>query len=100
MRSRCACFLSRDLSRGPAARMAATSPTSWWEDSLLCAAATCRNIVSSEGEKAGLSLYTFDPMAAFGGGTRLAEKTSSAGLSVWLEDDPVHVTASAYKDIL
>ena len=53
----------------------------------------------NEGEKAGLLLYTFDPVAAFSGGTRLAAKTSSAGLSVWLEDNPVHLTASAYKDI-
>ena len=42
-----------------------------FEDILIGTAATCRNIVSSEGEKAGLSLFTFDPVAAFGGGTRL-----------------------------
>ena len=60
---------------------------------------TCRNIVSSEGEKAGLSLYTFDPVSAFGGGLRLMAKTSTAGMSVWLEEDPVHLTASTYKDI-
>ena len=70
-----------------------------FEDILLGAAATCWNIVSNEGEKAGLLLYTFDPVAAFSGGTRLAARTSSAGLSVWLEDNPVHLTASAYKDI-
>ena len=38
-------------------------------------------------------------MAAFGGGTRLAAKSSSAGISVSLEEDPVHLTATAYKDI-
>ena len=38
-------------------------------------------------------------MSAFGGGPRLTAKTSTAGMSVWLEEDPVHLTASAYKDI-
>ena len=50
-------------------------------------------------QKAGLSLYTFDPVAALGGGDKLSAKTSSAGLSAWLDDDPVHLTATAYKDI-
>ena len=70
-----------------------------FENILINAASTCRNIVSSEGEKAGLSLYTFDPVSAFGGGPRLTAKTSTAGMSVWLEEDPIHLTASAYKDI-
>ena len=38
-------------------------------------------------------------MSAFGGGPRLIAKTSTAGLSVWQEEDPVHLTSSAYKDI-
>ena len=70
-----------------------------FEDILMGAAATCRNIVSSEVEKAGLTLFTFDPVSALSGGSRLMAKTSTAGMSVWLEDDPVHLTASAYKDI-
>ena len=70
-----------------------------FEDILVSAASTCRNIVSGEGEKAGLSLFTFDPVSAFGGGPRLIAKTSTAGLSVWQEEDPVHLTSSAYKDI-
>ena len=70
-----------------------------FEDILIGAAASCRSIVSSKGEKAGMSLFTFDPVAAFGGGPRLKAKTSLAGMSVWLEDDPVHLTASAFKDI-
>ena len=70
-----------------------------FEDILIGTAATCRNIVSSEGEKAGLSLFTFVPMVAFGGGARLTAKTSSAGLSVWLADDPVPLTSTAYKNI-
>ena len=69
-----------------------------FEDIVLSAPYTCRNVISSEGEKAGLSLFTFDPLAAFGGGARLAAKLSSGGLSEWLEEDPVHLTATAYKD--
>ena len=38
-------------------------------------------------------------MATFGGGQKLATKTSLAGLSVWQENDPVHLTSAAYKDI-
>ena len=38
-------------------------------------------------------------MSAFGGRPRLIAKTSTAGLSVWQEEDPVHLTSSAYKDI-
>ena len=70
-----------------------------FEDILISAASTCRNIISSEREKAGLSLYTFDPVSAFGGGPRLTAKTSTASMSVWLEEDPVHLIAFAYKDI-
>ena len=70
-----------------------------FEHILTGAASTARNIVASEGEKAGLSLYTFDPVAALGGGDKLSAKTSSAGLSAWLDNDPVHLTATAYKDI-
>ena len=50
-------------------------------------------------QKAGLSLCTFDPVAALGGGDKLSAKTSSAGLSAWLDDDPVRLTATADKDI-
>ena len=70
-----------------------------FEDILMGAASSCHNVIAGEGEKAGLSLYTFDPVAAFGGGQKLAAKTSSAGLSVWQENHPVHLTSAAYKDI-
>ena len=56
-------------------------------------------MISVEGEKAGQSLYTFNAISAFGGGEKLAAKTSFAGMSVWRADDPVHLTATAYKDI-
>ena len=68
-------------------------------DILMGAASSCRNVITSEGEKSGLSLYTFDPVAAFGGGQKLAAKASSAGLIVWQENDPVHLTSAAYKDV-
>ena len=45
------------------------------------------------GQQAGLTV------AAFGGGQKLAANTSSAGLSVWKENHPVHLTSAAYKDI-
>ena len=68
-------------------------------DILMGAASSCRNVITSEGEKSGLSLYTFDPVAAFGGGQKLAAKASSAGLIVWQENDPVNLTSAAYKDV-
>ena len=40
------------------------------------AASSCCNVIAGEGEKAGLSLYTFNPVAAFGGGQKQATKTS------------------------
>ena len=70
-----------------------------FEDILMGAASSCRNVIAGEGEKAGLSLYTFDPVAAFGGGQKLAAKTSSAGLSVWQENDPVHLTSAALRTL-
>ena len=53
-------------------------------------------LIGCEGEKAGQSLFTFDPVSAFCGRSRLTAMTSTAGMSVWLEDD---LMASAYKDI-
>ena len=41
-----------------------------FEDILLGAASSCCNVIASEGEKAGWSLYTFDPVAVFGGGQK------------------------------
>ena len=68
-----------------------------FEDILKSAATSYHNIISTEGEKAGLALYTFSTISAFGGGKKLAAKTSSAGMSVWRSDDPgpVHLTAAA-----
>ena len=70
-----------------------------FQDFLQLVATNCNDIISTEGVKAGLALYTFSTVSAFGGGEKLSAKTSSAGMSVWHSDDPVHLTAAAYKDI-
>ena len=47
----------------------------------------CQNILKTEGEKYGLSIATFNPLSCFGQADDLAEILSSAGLSIWREDD-------------
>ena len=59
----------------------------------------CFNVIKSEGEKHGLTIATFNPLSCFGKVDDLADLQSSAGLSIWREDDPVHLTAAAYGDI-
>ena len=41
---------------------------------------------------------TFNPIAAFRNMGKLADKRSTAGLSIWMED-PVHLTEAAYGNI-
>ena len=41
---------------------------------------------------------TFNPIAAFSNMGKLADKRSTAGLSIWMED-PVHLTEAAYGNI-
>ena len=55
--------------------------------------------MKAEGEKHGLSIATFNPLSCFSDTDELAEVKSSAGLAIWREDDPVHLTAAAYNDI-
>ena len=59
----------------------------------------CFNVIKTEGEKHGLTIATFNPLSCFGKVDDLADLQSSAGLSIWREDDPVHLTAAAYADI-
>ena len=59
----------------------------------------CFNVIKSEGEKHGLTIATFNPLSCFGKVDDLADLQSSAGLSIWREDDSVHLTAAAYGDI-
>ena len=70
-----------------------------FEDILKSAVTSYYDVISVEGEKAGLSLYTFSAVSAFCGGEKLAAKTGSTGMCVWRSDNPVHLTATAYKDI-
>ena len=53
----------------------------------------------AEGEKHGLTIATFNRLSCFNYADDLADVKSSAGLPIWREDDPVHLTAAAYKDI-
>ena len=59
----------------------------------------CFNVIKSEGVKHSLTIATFNPLSCFGKVDDLADLQSSAGLSIWREDDPVHLTAAAYGDI-
>ena len=68
-----------------------------FEDILKSVATSCYDIISAEGEKAGLALYTFCAVSAFGGGDKLSAKTSSTGMSVWRSDDPLHLTAACSR---
>ena len=52
-----------------------------------------------EGANAGLSILTFNPIAAFSNMRSLSDKQSTAGVSIWKEGDPVHLTEAAYSDI-
>ena len=70
-----------------------------FKEILKAAATSYKEVISAEGEKAGLALCTFNPVAAFRGGEQLAAKTNSAGLSVWGADDPVPLTAADYNDV-
>ena len=58
---------------------------------------TCRMVVCVcvEGAKAGFSIFTFSPVDAFSNLGKLADKQSSAGLSIWIEGEPVHLTEAA-----
>ena len=45
------------------------------------------------------TIATFNPLSCFNDADDLTDVKSSAGLSIWREDDPVHLTAAAYNDI-
>ena len=63
----------------------------------------CFGILKSEGEKHGLTIATFNPLSCFSSAEDLSEIRSSAGLSIlsiWREDDAVHLTAAAFNDIV
>ena len=60
---------------------------------------TCSNVIRVEEERLGLTIAAFNPLSCFGQADELADIKSSAGLPIWREDDPVHLTAAAYGNI-
>ena len=70
-----------------------------FNDILLSGSTSCFGVLKAEGEKHGLSIATFNPLSCFSDTDELAGVKSSAGLAIWREDDPVHLTAAAYNDI-
>ena len=60
---------------------------------------TCIGVLKAEGEKHGLTIATFNPLSCFNESEDLADIKSSAGLSIWRDDDPVHLSMAAYNDI-
>ena len=55
--------------------------------------------LSKKALKYGLTFATFNPLICFGQVEDVVEAKSSAGLSIWREDHPVHLTEAAYGDI-
>ena len=63
---------------------------------LSSAISSCRGCL----EAAFPGSVVFNPTDSFADGdSDLASLISSAGISIWLEDDPVHLTNAAYEDI-
>ena len=59
----------------------------------------CFGVLKAEGEKHGLTIATFNPLSWFSDADDLSDVRSIAGLSIWREDDLVHLTAAAaYND--
>ena len=55
---------------------------------LLSGSTSCFGVLKAEGEKHGLSIATFYPLSCFSDTDDLTNVKSSAGLSIWREDDP------------
>ena len=68
-------------------------------DILVSGSNTCIKVLKAEGEKHGLTIATFNPLCCFNESEDLADIKSSAGLSIWRYDDPVHLSTAAYNDI-
>ena len=66
---------------------------------LVSVSTTCIDVLKTEGEKHGLTILTFNPLSCFNYAEDLSDIKSSAGLSIWREDDPVHLTVAAYNNI-
>ena len=77
--------------------------TNWAEadfpDILKSGSDACSSVIRVEGERLGLTIAVFNLLSCFGQAEELSGIKSSAGLTIWREDDPVHLTAAAYGDI-
>ena len=69
------------------------------EEDFLNGGTSCSTVLKTEGAKFGLTLDAFNLLSCFGQADSLAEIRSSGGLSLWRDDDPVHLTVAAYGDI-
>ena len=82
---------------------AATTSSNWAEsdfnDVLVSGSTACFSVLKAEGEKHDLTIATFNSLSCFNSTEDLADIRSSTGLSIWREDDAVHLTAAAYNDI-
>ena len=68
-------------------------------DILVSCSTACFGVLKSEGEKHGLAIATFNTLSCFSHADNLSYIRRSAGLSIWREDDVVHLTVTAYNDI-
>jgi hypothetical protein len=59
-----------------------------------------RAVLEGESEKRQWNAVIFDPMTSFCESDILSETVSSAGIGIWSVLDGVHLTNTAYKDIL
>ena len=59
-----------------------------------------KRVLEAEITKRGLAATIFSPMAAFDTADNAAATVSSSGLSIWGRADGVHLTETAYRDIL
>ena len=66
---------------------------------LVSGGTSCFGVLKAKGEKHGLTIATFNPLSCFNDTDDLTNVKSSAGLSIWREDDPVHLTAAANNNI-
>jgi len=69
-------------------------------DILSSAGPAVRAIVEGEVERLRWHATVFDPMTSFDQEETLADTLSSAGISIWTAVDGVHLTNTAYRDIL
>jgi hypothetical protein len=60
---------------------------------------TVKGVLEAEITKKGWPAVIFDPMSSFEVSEDPAKTASSSGMSIWLPNDGVHLTATAYMDV-